>query len=93
MSYIKATQLLPEDLLVKIQAYVEGKSIYIPKVCGNKNKWGANTSTREELKIRNKQIYGDYLKGHSSVDLSQRYFLSVKSIQRIIRQQRQFAKD
>lgn len=86
MSYIKATQLLPIDLLVKVQEYVDGKCIYIPKAADNKLEWGANTSTREELKIRNKRIYDDYMKGQTSDGLSQKYFLSVKSIQRIIRQ-------
>lgn len=88
MSYIKATQLLPIDLLVKVQEYVDGKCIYIPKAADNKQEWGANTSTREELKIRNKRIYDDYVKGQTSDGLSQKYFLSVKSIQRIIRQQK-----
>ncbi|MHC1723883.1 MAG: CD3324 family protein [Aminipila sp.] len=88
MSYIKATQLLPIDLLVKVQEYVDGKCIYIPKLDDNKHEWGANTSTREELKIRNKRIYEDYLKGQSADYLSHKYFLSVKSIQRIIRQQK-----
>lgn len=88
MSYIKATQLLPIDLLVKVQEYVDGKCIYIPKLDDNKHEWGTNTSTREELKIRNKRIYDDYLKGQTSDSLSQKYFLSVKSIQRIIRQQK-----
>lgn len=93
MSYIKATQLLPMDLIVKIQEYVDGKCIYIPKAPHNKYEWGANTSTREELKIRNRQIYDDYLKGQTSVSLSQKYFLSLKSIQRIIRQQKRSAND
>jgi len=93
MSYIKATQLLPKNLLVKVQEYVDGKYIYILKVAANKHEWRANTSTREELGIRNKRIYDDYLKGQTLDSLSQKYFLSVKSIQRIIRQQKQRGND
>lgn len=31
MKYIKATTILPEELLVEIQKYVQGETIYIPK--------------------------------------------------------------
>ncbi|MBX4271149.1 hypothetical protein K2181_18000 [Clostridium estertheticum] len=33
-------------------------------------------------------MYEDYLAGHNSKDLSEKYFLSLKSIQRIIREQK-----
>ena len=56
-----------------------------------KREWGARTSIRQELYKRNTQIYGDYLAGHSSQDLSGKYFLSLKSIQRIIREQKNSA--
>ena len=93
MSYIKAKHILPTDLLEKVQAYVDGKCIYIPRVTDNKREWGANTFTRKELKIRNKQIYDDYMKGQNTDSLSQKYFLSLKSIQRIIRQQKERGND
>ncbi|MEA4849127.1 MAG: CD3324 family protein [Clostridiaceae bacterium] len=89
MSYIKARHILPVDLLEKVQKYVDGECIYIPKAAYNKQEWGANTSTRKELKIRNKQIYDDYLKGQNTDSLSSKYFLSLKSVQRIIRQQKE----
>lgn len=89
MSYIKATHLLPIDLLAKIQEYIDGEYIYIPKIDENKLQWGSNTNTRSELKIRNKKIYNDYLNGLTSDSLSKKYFLSIKSIQRIVRQQKQ----
>lgn len=93
MSYIKATHILPADLLEKVQEYVDGECIYIPKVLDNKQKWGTNTSIRRELQIRNKQIYNDYLKGQNTDSLSEKYFLSVKSIQRIIKQQKERGND
>lgn len=93
MSYLKASYILPADLLEKVQEYVNGKCIYIPRAANDKQEWGANTSTREELKIRNKQIYDDYLKGQNTDNLSRKYFLSLKSIQRIIRQQKQCGKN
>lgn len=57
MSYNKATNILPTDLLEKVQEYVDGEYIYIPRISQNKKEWGAGTSTREELEVRNNQIY------------------------------------
>lgn len=88
MSYKKAVYILPDDLLEKVQEYVDGEFIYIPRKSGNKKEWGARTSIRKELQQRNGKIYEDYLAGHSSQNLSEKYFLSLKSIQRIIREQK-----
>lgn len=88
MSYKKATTVLPTDLLEKVQEYIDGECIYIPRISGNKKEWGTTTSTREELKLRNYQIYKDYLAGFHPTHLAQKYFLSLKSIQRIIGQQK-----
>ena len=88
MSYKKAIYTLPNDLLEQVQKYVDGEFIYIPRKSGNKKEWGARTSIRQELQQRNTLIYEGYLAGHSSQDLSEKYFLSLKSIQRIIRKQR-----
>lgn len=88
MSYIKAADILPADLLETIQKYVEGKCIYIPKNSEHKAEWGAQTKIKEELKIRNQQIYNDYKNGYGADLLVEKYFLSLKSIQRIIRQEK-----
>lgn len=88
MSYKRAIYILPNDLLVQVQEYVDGEFIYIPRKSGNKKEWGTKTSTRKELKQRNTQIYEDYLAGNSLQKLSEKYFLSFKSIQGIIRKQR-----
>ena len=88
MSYKKATHILPPDLLKKVQEYVEGEAIYIPKVESHKEEWGARTTTRRELEKRNHEIYEHYLSGQSIDSLAELYFLSVKSIQRIIGQEK-----
>jgi len=54
----------------------------------NKQQWGSNTSYKGELQRRNRLIYGEYLKGTAVCELAEDYFLSVKSIQRIIRQEK-----
>jgi len=88
MSYKRAIYILPNDLLEQVQEYVDGEFIYIPRKLGNKKEWGTKTSTRKELQQRNMQIYEDYLAGNSLQKLSEKYFLSLKSIQRIMRKQR-----
>ncbi|MBZ9626224.1 hypothetical protein G9F71_025810 [Clostridium sp. FP2] len=73
MSYNKVICILPNDLIKKVQEYIDGEFIYIPRKSSNKKEWGARTSIRQELYKRNTQIYGDYLAGHSSQDLSGKY--------------------
>lgn len=86
MSYKKATHVLPQDLLLKVQEYIDGEFLYIPRAVDNKKGWGETTSTRQELQDRNKRIYADYLSGADMETLAVKYYLSLKSIQRIIRQ-------
>ena len=86
MSYKKAAHVLPQDLLRKVQEYVDGEFIYIPRASDNKKSWGEMTSTRRDLQDRNKHIYDDYLAGENMESLADKYFLSLKSIQRIVGQ-------
>lgn len=72
MSYKKAIHILPEELLELIQEYVDGECIYIPRKSNNKKEWGSNTPTREELSIRNMQIYEDYQVGYDLQYLSEK---------------------
>jgi len=88
MSYKRAVQILPDNLLEQVQEYIDGEFLYIPRKSGNKKKWGSKTSIRKELCQRDTQIYKDYLSGFSMQELTEKYYLSLKSIQRIIRMQR-----
>ncbi len=88
MSYKKATHVLPQDLLLKVQEYVDGEFLYIPRAENNKKGWGETTSTRQELQERNRHIYADYLAGMDMETLAKKNYLSLKSIQRIIGQLR-----
>ena len=84
MSYIRAEEVLPKELIETIQQYVNGKAIYIPSI--KKDPWGSHTDTKQFLKERNQQIYEKYLAGASIEKLADNFALSVKSIQRIIRE-------
>ena len=86
MSYIKAEDVLPQELIETIQQYVDGKLIYIP--CKEKREWGSATSAKVFFRERNERIYETYKSGISLRELSHSFSLSEKSIQRILRDQR-----
>ena len=86
MSYIKAEDILPRELIEEIQKYVDGRNIYIP--CKEKQDWGSKTDTRQFFRERNRRIYESYKQGMRSRELASSFALSEKSIQRILRDQR-----
>lgn len=86
MGYIKAEDILPEDVLALVQQYVDGQMIYIPRRSGCHKSWGAGTQTKKELLIRNRQMYEAYCSGVTVAELSQKYYMTEKSIRRIIRE-------
>lgn len=88
MSYKKAANILPIELVELIQDYIDGEYLYIPRKDENKKEWGSNTTIKKELYSRNSQIYKDYLDGMQVDDLADKYYLSPKSIQRIILQEK-----
>lgn len=86
MSYVKASDVLPSEVLDLIRNYVEYGYIYIPKKEGSRKPWGENTNSKEEISVRNADIYKNYTEGISVKTLSEKYYLSPKSIQRIVLQ-------
>ncbi len=85
MRYIKADQVLPRELLLEIQQYVDGVTLYIPRKAENRRSWGYESGYRRELSERNGKIRAEYAAGTPVGILAQRYHLSVKSIGRILR--------
>lgn len=88
MSYIKAEEVLPQELLASVQRYVDGQMLYIPRKAEEKRTWGSTTEIREKLELRNAEIYAKYCGGMSVEALADAYFLTGKSVQRIIRRMR-----
>ena len=84
MSYKKASDVLPHSLLSAVQQYIDGEYIYIPRKEDSKLSWGANTETRKALQARNREILAKHLAGCSAAELAGQYFLSSKSIYKII---------
>jgi len=88
MKYSNAYKVLPVDIVTIIQEYVDGEYLYIPRKEEEQKKWGENSGSRDTLKRRNTAIYLKYINGVVILDLAQEYYLSDKSIRRIISQQK-----
>lgn len=85
MGYIRAEEILPIEVIELIQQYVDGENIYIPRKSSHRKAWGEGTQIKQELLKRNRQIYSEYLAGSRVSELACKYYLSEKSIQRIVR--------
>lgn len=88
MKYSNAYNVLPEDVIKLIQEYVNGEYLYIPRKEEQQKKWGEKSGSRDALKKRNEEIYVKYINGSSVMDLTQEFYLSDKSIRRIIGEQK-----
>ena len=88
MKYIKAQDVLPEDILKMIQEYVDGEYLYVPRKKGNQKSWGEKNGIKCTLQVRNQEIYQRYLNGITIPILAEEYYLSEKSIRRIISEQK-----
>lgn len=85
MKYLKAQNILAEELIEEIQQHIDGVYIYIPRKSENKRTWGENSGIKKELKERNREIYQKFLRGASIPSLSEHYYLTEYSIKRIIK--------
>ncbi len=85
MKYKKASDILPIEIIEKIQEYIDGDFLYIPRKDINRKKWGEKSGIKETLQKRNKEIYKKYISGVSINKLTEEYYLSDKSIRRIIK--------
>lgn len=84
MGYKKADEILPKEIVEMIQNYVDGEYLYIPRKKERRKSWGEQTDTRRKLKERNEAIRQAHQEGLSKQELAERYFLSEKSIERIL---------
>lgn len=86
MRYQKAEDVLPAELLAEVQRYADGIYLYIPRRSDHRQSWGNSTRYREELRLRNESIRYLHRGGLTTEELAERFHLSVKSIQRVLRQ-------
>lgn len=85
MKYKKAQEILPDDIIERIQEYIDGEYLYIPRRKEKKKSWGENSGFLKELEVRNNNIFQKYKEGITVKELCEIYYLSEASIRRIIR--------
>ncbi|MGG4468243.1 CD3324 family protein [Paenibacillus alvei] len=84
MKYTNANKVLPEKLLLEIQKYVQGETIYIPKQETEYQKWGSSSGGRRHFDRRNAEIKNSFRNGSSIAQLAEAYYLSTETIKKIV---------
>ncbi len=85
MSYVKAEEVLPQEILASVQQYVDGQMLYIPRKTEEKRTWGSATDTKKRLELRSAGGQEKWQNGMYIREMAEEYFLTEKSVQRIIR--------
>ncbi|WP_078408902.1 CD3324 family protein [Priestia abyssalis] len=84
MKYVKATTVLPENLIAEIQKYIQGETIYIPKPKKTYRKWGTRSGGRKLIDDRNASIQRAFKSGTTIDQLAEEHFLSIETIKKIV---------
>lgn len=84
MNYKNGRDVLPPNLLLELQKYIQGDLIYIPKPSNQRASWGEVSGTRKLLAERNNEIFQNYSNGATVAELERKYHLSSESIRKII---------
>lgn len=84
MTYVKANSVLPEELVLEIQKYIQGETIYIPKKGDSYKQWGALSGERKRIDDRNVLLKKAYKNGITMNQLAKEHFLSVETVKKII---------
>lgn len=84
MKYVNATTVLPENLIMEIQKYIQGETIYIPKPETTYQKWGTRSGGRKLIDERNASIKKEFKSGTAIHQLAEDYFLSIETIKKIV---------
>jgi hypothetical protein len=81
--YVNAGVILPDNLVVEIQKYIQGGYLYIPSQMKLRKKWGENSGNRDYIRCRNEDICNKYKSGYKIKDLAVDFFLSTESIKKL----------
>lgn len=84
MSYIRAEECLPPELIQEIQKYIRGTQIYIPRREKERCSWGEKNGTRKKLRQRNVRVKEMKSKGWKIEELADHFHLSPDSIRKIL---------
>lgn len=84
MNYRNGKDVLPPDLLKKLQEHIQGELVYIPKMEEKRAGWGTSNGTKMIIQMRNTEIFRLYKNGAKVHELIDKYHLSEDSIRKII---------
>ncbi len=84
MKYVNAEEVLPKNLIDEIRKFTQGTCVYIPSDPRCKKKWGESSGIRTSIQARNEIIRTKYRQGYRVDELSEEFFLSIHSIQKIV---------
>ncbi len=84
MKYTNANKVLPEALILEIQKYVQGETLYIPKQEKEYRKWGTSSGGRRHFDRRNAEIRNSFMNGRSIAQLAEEFYLSTETIKKIV---------
>ena len=81
--WVNAAEILPEELLMEVQKYIDGDILYIPKV-SPKKEWGLASGSKRYYVERNSEIRELYHQGVSIEQLGKQFGLANSTIKRIL---------
>lgn len=84
MDYKNAICVLPDNLITAIQQHIDGEYLYIPRKNENKKAWGELKNSKQLYAQRNAVIFEEYNSGTTVNELSNKYFLSPKTVYKIL---------
>jgi Mor family transcriptional regulator len=84
LKYTNATKVLPQKLIMEIQKYVQGETLYIPKPKTEYMDWGSLSGGRRLLEQRNAAIRNAFQNSSSIEQLAKEFFLSTETIKKIV---------
>lgn len=88
MRYASAQDILPAGLLEELQKYIDGAYLYVPRKQENRLAWGDRTRSKAETAARNQLIFQRFCQGETAAQLAGAFFLTEKTVRRIIAQER-----
>lgn len=83
MKYINAAEILPQKLLMEVQAYVSGEILYVPK-SSTKKHWGEVNGAKAYYENRNQHIKEQFKNGEAIDLIASQYGLALDTIKKII---------
>ncbi|MBM7648657.1 Mor family transcriptional regulator [Bacillus ectoiniformans] len=84
MKEVKASTVLPHELILEIQKYIQGETIYIPKAKSACKRWGTCSGIRQSIDERNAAMKQAFQNGATMEHLAEEYHLAIETVKKII---------